>query len=129
MLRNFCCSRALLNIFPKYTCLKFCMHKHACMCKILYMHVHSLICKISGPGCSSVGYGEAEELGPFFPQNSSQPNLKLNPYSWNKGYIYKFSDQVTYNIYYFNFPFCRFFSGQFIIHRISYWSRVFLHQH
>ncbi|XP_059448683.1 serine carboxypeptidase-like 34 [Corylus avellana] len=37
-----------------------------------------------GPGCSSVGYGEAEELGPFFPQNSSQPNLKLNPYSWNK---------------------------------------------
>ncbi|XP_061362709.1 serine carboxypeptidase-like 34 [Gastrolobium bilobum] len=37
-----------------------------------------------GPGCSSIGYGEAEELGPFFPQNSSQPKLKLNPYSWNK---------------------------------------------
>ncbi|XP_027909819.1 serine carboxypeptidase-like 34 isoform X1 [Vigna unguiculata] len=36
-----------------------------------------------GPGCSSIGYGEAEELGPFFPQNSSQPQLKLNPYSWN----------------------------------------------
>ncbi|KAK7341303.1 hypothetical protein VNO80_24229 [Phaseolus coccineus] len=36
-----------------------------------------------GPGCSSIGYGEAEELGPFFPQDSSQPKLKLNPYSWN----------------------------------------------
>jgi hypothetical protein len=38
-----------------------------------------------GPGCSSIGFGAAEELGPFFPQNSSQPKLKLNPYSWNKG--------------------------------------------
>ncbi|KAG7610121.1 Alpha/Beta hydrolase fold [Arabidopsis suecica] len=37
-----------------------------------------------GPGCSSIGFGAAEELGPFFPQNSSQPKLKLNPYSWNK---------------------------------------------
>ncbi|KAI4313245.1 hypothetical protein L6164_026238 [Bauhinia variegata] len=37
-----------------------------------------------GPGCSSIGYGEAEELGPFFPQNSTEPKLKLNPYSWNK---------------------------------------------
>ncbi|TKY67756.1 Serine carboxypeptidase 34 [Spatholobus suberectus] len=37
-----------------------------------------------GPGCSSIGYGEAEELGPFFPQDSNQPKLKLNPYSWNK---------------------------------------------
>lgn len=37
-----------------------------------------------GPGCSSIGYGEAEELGPFFPQNSSHPELKLNHYSWNK---------------------------------------------
>ncbi|KHN05459.1 Serine carboxypeptidase-like 34 [Glycine soja] len=36
-----------------------------------------------GPGCSSIGYGEAEELGPFFPQDSSTPKLKLNPYSWN----------------------------------------------
>ncbi|KAI4370757.1 hypothetical protein MLD38_019069 [Melastoma candidum] len=36
-----------------------------------------------GPGCSSVGYGEAEELGPFFPQKDGQ-TLKLNPYSWNR---------------------------------------------
>ncbi|XP_020202864.1 serine carboxypeptidase-like 34 [Cajanus cajan] len=36
-----------------------------------------------GPGCSSIGAGETEELGPFFPQNSYRPKLKLNPYSWN----------------------------------------------
>ncbi|KAL5159489.1 Protein PECTIC ARABINOGALACTAN SYNTHESIS-RELATED [Glycine soja] len=41
---------------------------------------HSLSDNISlrheGPGCSSIGYGEAEELGPFFPQDSRQPKLK-----------------------------------------------------
>ncbi|EPS67442.1 hypothetical protein M569_07330, partial [Genlisea aurea] len=35
-----------------------------------------------GPGCSSIGYGEAEELGPFFPQPDI-PSLKLNSHSWN----------------------------------------------
>ncbi|KAJ8433446.1 hypothetical protein Cgig2_017406 [Carnegiea gigantea] len=38
-----------------------------------------------GPGCSSIGYGEAEELGPFFPQKGDKPKLKLNKHSWNKG--------------------------------------------
>ncbi|XVF01776.1 hypothetical protein REPUB_Repub04eG0118400 [Reevesia pubescens] len=36
-----------------------------------------------GPGCSSIGYGEAEELGPFFPQKDTE-TLKLNPHRWNK---------------------------------------------
>ncbi|GAV72258.1 Peptidase_S10 domain-containing protein [Cephalotus follicularis] len=36
-----------------------------------------------GPGCSSIGYGEAEELGPFLSQKG-KPELKLNPYTWNK---------------------------------------------
>ncbi|XP_058097887.1 serine carboxypeptidase-like 34 isoform X2 [Magnolia sinica] len=36
-----------------------------------------------GPGCSSIGYGEAEELGPFLVQKGV-PELKFNQYSWNK---------------------------------------------
>ncbi|GMG98902.1 hypothetical protein Nepgr_000742 [Nepenthes gracilis] len=37
-----------------------------------------------GPGCSSIGYGEAEELGPFSPQKGSKPKLKFNKYAWNR---------------------------------------------
>ncbi|KAJ8424775.1 hypothetical protein Cgig2_008843 [Carnegiea gigantea] len=37
-----------------------------------------------GPGCSSIGYGEAEELGPFFPQRHGEPLLKLNKHAWNR---------------------------------------------
>ncbi|XVF88548.1 hypothetical protein PTKIN_Ptkin19aG0059300 [Pterospermum kingtungense] len=36
-----------------------------------------------GPGCSSIGYGQSEELGPFFPQKDGS-TLRLNPHSWNK---------------------------------------------
>ncbi|KAJ4849421.1 Serine carboxypeptidase-like 34 [Turnera subulata] len=36
-----------------------------------------------GPGCSSIGYGEAEELGPFFTQKG-KPELKFNRHTWNK---------------------------------------------
>ncbi|CAL9077807.1 unnamed protein product [Musa acuminata var. zebrina] len=36
-----------------------------------------------GPGCSSIGYGEAEELGPFLMQKG-KPELKFNKHSWNK---------------------------------------------
>ncbi|CAL9042203.1 serine carboxypeptidase-like 35 [Musa acuminata AAA Group] len=35
-----------------------------------------------GPGCSSIAYGAAQELGPFLVKSNS-PNLTLNPYSWN----------------------------------------------
>ncbi|CAK9162779.1 unnamed protein product, partial [Ilex paraguariensis] len=35
------------------------------------------------PGCSSVGYGEAEEVGPFFPLKG-KPELKFNNHTWNK---------------------------------------------
>ncbi|XP_042469683.1 serine carboxypeptidase-like 35 [Zingiber officinale] len=36
-----------------------------------------------GPGCSSIAYGAAQELGPFLVR-SNAPNLTLNPYSWNR---------------------------------------------
>jgi serine carboxypeptidase-like clade II len=37
----------------------------------------------AGPGCSSVGYGALEELGPFLVQKG-KPEISLNPNSWNK---------------------------------------------
>ncbi|RWW82151.1 hypothetical protein BHE74_00009399 [Ensete ventricosum] len=36
-----------------------------------------------GPGCSSIGYGAVEELGPFLMQKGV-PELGLNEYAWNK---------------------------------------------
>lgn len=39
---------------------------------------------VLGPGCSSVGYGATQEIGPFFLDNDGR-GLKLNSYAWNKG--------------------------------------------
>ncbi|XP_058071450.1 serine carboxypeptidase-like 31 [Magnolia sinica] len=36
-----------------------------------------------GPGCSSVGYGATQEIGPFIVKSHGH-GLKFNPYSWNK---------------------------------------------
>nr|XP_010907374.1 serine carboxypeptidase-like 34 [Elaeis guineensis] len=36
-----------------------------------------------GPGCSSVGFGEAQELGPFLVRKDV-PQLELNKHAWNK---------------------------------------------
>lgn len=36
-----------------------------------------------GPGCSSIGFGEAEELGPFL-SLKGKPELQLNRNSWNR---------------------------------------------
>ncbi|KAJ4976419.1 hypothetical protein NE237_001525 [Protea cynaroides] len=36
-----------------------------------------------GPGCSSVGYGATQEIGPFIVDTDGN-GLKFNPYSWNK---------------------------------------------
>jgi len=38
----------------------------------------------SGPGCSSIGYGAASELGPLR-VDSQGAELKFNEYGWNKG--------------------------------------------
>lgn len=42
---------------------------------------------ISGPGCSSIAYGMAEEIGPFH-INKDGETLYSNPYSWNRGVLY-----------------------------------------
>ncbi|CAN1255055.1 Serine carboxypeptidase-like 34 [Linum perenne] len=36
-----------------------------------------------GPGCSSVGYGAAQEIGPFLVKEGH--DIELNPYAWNRG--------------------------------------------
>ncbi|GAU40311.1 hypothetical protein TSUD_64760, partial [Trifolium subterraneum] len=39
-----------------------------------------------GPGCSSVGYGATQEIGPFLVDNNNDgQGLKFNNFSWNKG--------------------------------------------
>jgi len=40
--------------------------------------------KLTGPGCSSLGYGAFEELGPFR-INSDGKTLYRNKYAWNEG--------------------------------------------
>lgn len=40
--------------------------------------------KFTGPGCSSLGYGAFEELGPFR-INSDGKTLYRNKYAWNEG--------------------------------------------
>jgi len=39
---------------------------------------------VPGPGCSSVGYGATQEIGPFIVDTNGH-GLKYNPYSWNTG--------------------------------------------
>lgn len=49
----------------------------------------------TGPGCSSIAFGEAEELGPFHIQKDGK-TLYLNPFSWNNGILnlhYGFANQ------------------------------------
>ncbi|KAJ4849669.1 Serine carboxypeptidase-like 31 [Turnera subulata] len=38
---------------------------------------------VSGPGCSSVGYGATQEIGPFI-VDSNGHGVKYNPFSWNR---------------------------------------------
>ncbi|KAL0660105.1 hypothetical protein Bca4012_080690 [Brassica carinata] len=48
-----------------------------------------------GPGCSSVGFGEAEEIGPFHIKSDGK-TLYLNQYSWNQGhYIPQLSQAIV----------------------------------
>lgn len=41
---------------------------------------------ILGPGCSSIGFGAAVELGPLLVQNNGA-GFDFNKHSWNNGHI------------------------------------------
>lgn len=45
-----------------------------------------------GPGCSSLGYGALEELGPLLVNNND--TLTINPESWNKGSCFFISSYI-----------------------------------
>ncbi|KAM7252714.1 hypothetical protein ACFE04_008223 [Oxalis oulophora] len=48
-----------------------------------------------GPGCSSIAYGEAEEIGPFHIRPDGK-TLYVNPHSWNQGhYVPQLSQAIV----------------------------------
>ncbi|GMP92411.1 hypothetical protein CsSME_00042648 [Camellia sinensis var. sinensis] len=55
-----------------------------------------------GPGCSSIGYGAAEELGPFFPQKDT-PELKFNNRTWNKGLNLHIKFEICHGVFIYNY--------------------------
>ncbi|CAB4288893.1 unnamed protein product [Prunus armeniaca] len=55
-----------------------------------------------GPGCSSIAYGEAEEVGPFHIKADGK-TLYLNPYSWNQVALFHCIKRVA-NILFLDSP-------------------------
>lgn len=49
------------------------------------MFINDLYACSSGPGCSSIGYGAAVELGPLTVKRDGL-GLQFNKYAWNKGF-------------------------------------------
>lgn len=61
-----------------------------------------------GPGCSSVAFGAAQEIGPFLVRSPSYfgNRLTFNSYSWNKGnYDLEFTIFLYFYYYFFFFIF------------------------
>jgi hypothetical protein len=87
--------------------------------------------KLVGPGCSSLGYGAFEELGPFR-INSDGKTLYRNKYAWNEGKtiinIIKFLlfDEFLRHEYLIIIKIC---SGKCALLGISSRSRIFLLKH
>lgn len=55
---------------------------------------------VSGPGCSSVGYGATQEIGPFIVDTDGH-GIRLNNYSWNKGIGYLTIKSVMQTLLFF----------------------------
>lgn len=49
-------------------------------------HIFRCISVLEGPGCSSIGYGAASELGPLSVDINGTA-LLFNKYAWNQGPI------------------------------------------
>lgn len=46
--------------------------------------IRQLFFVVEGPGCSSIGYGAALELGPLR-VSENRTGLHFNKYAWNRG--------------------------------------------
>ncbi|KAK9150014.1 hypothetical protein Syun_008323 [Stephania yunnanensis] len=57
------------------------LKKHSLNHNEKHTHTFRFIC--DGPGCSSVGYGATQEIGPFIVDTDGH-GLKLNNFGWNK---------------------------------------------
>lgn len=85
-----------------------------------------------GPGCSSVAYGAAEEVGPFRIRSDGK-TLYHNPYSWNnceRPFIHYYADQMFVEISQWIIDFHDFMSsGQYPVFGISCWCRFLVLKH
>jgi len=51
-----------------------------------------------GPGCSSIGYGAAVEIGPLI-VNKNGEGLNFNPYSWHQGLNFSILISIFFGVY------------------------------
>lgn len=67
----------------------FLMTKNPCGSLFYVLSEGDKMLYVSGPGCSSVGYGATQEIGPFIVDTDGH-GLKYNPSSWNTGWSTKY---------------------------------------
>lgn len=82
-----------------------------------------------GPGCSSIAYGAAEEIGPFHIKPDGR-TLYLNPYAWNKCMsVWLFSFLNLFVCKQLMLSLLIHCSGKFAVPRIPSWCWLFLLQY
>lgn len=53
---------------------------------LIFLYILILLVALSGPGCSSIGYGAAVELGPLKVKRKGS-GLEFNKFAWNNGSV------------------------------------------
>ncbi len=84
----------------------------------LVLYRHSTEFPYSGPGCSSVGYGAASELGPLM-VNGNGTGLEFNKFAWNNGTILLFIFYRSYHVALRSHVMCKVATGQCGTNRIN----------
>lgn len=79
----------IVTTYITYTIFSF-------FCFFFYVFYELWVCS-AGPGCSSIGYGAASELGPFRVVENGT-SLRFNQYSWVQGFFCSFLFFFNYEI-------------------------------